>query len=82
MALSTYTNLNATNDAVSMTAIDSGVYSAPTDRLPTFTPVGGYVSVPVASDYGVGTVAAVRARCFEPPSITASITRHLPASAM
>lgn len=89
MALSTYTITNNNNDPITMTAVDSGVASAPTDRPSTFTPTGGYV-VPTSfaqssfgasgSDYGVASAPSKRAQCFEPPSTTVSIDPGLATS--
>lgn len=80
MALPTYTNPNITNDPVMMTAIDSAVASAPADRAATFTPAAGYTTIPASSDTGIYTAVALRPKCFEPPSYTASIDPGLAVS--
>jgi hypothetical protein len=71
--MATYTVTNTTGDAVSITAIDSGVATAPSTRPTIHTPVGGYASIAVASDYGIATVRAVVKSVFEPASYTATI---------
>ena len=84
-----YTSVNNNGDPIAQSCIDSGVYSAPTDRPTTFTPIGGY-TLPTTTgqanfgasgnDWSVATTPGKRAQCFEAPSFTCLIDPGLQTS--
>jgi hypothetical protein len=73
MALTTYTDVNANGDPITMTVIDSATASTPGLRPSAFTPLAGYPTLTTATDYSVGSTPTKRPETFEPPSLSCTL---------